>query len=134
LKTASGHTAQISCKGSNLSQIYYYFHVEGSVIDGKFVAIDAPGFEKNDCPAEGIKYLPKDGAEPAPTEEELPATTTEEPTEIPSDEPAPTSGPPSSTEPQPTPSSTESIPPSEPSNEPTSTGAGGDEQVRDTLS
>ncbi|KAF9041793.1 ribonuclease T2 [Hymenopellis radicata] len=61
LKTASGgYTPALDCDGSNLNQIYWYFHLKGSVIDGTFVPISAP--EAGSCPSSGIKYPPKSGS------------------------------------------------------------------------
>ncbi|KAJ6459680.1 ribonuclease T2 [Mycena sanguinolenta] len=57
LKTESGVTPTLDCQGSALDSISWYFNVQGSLIDGNFVPIDAP--EKGSCPASGIKYLPK---------------------------------------------------------------------------
>ncbi|EJD37105.1 ribonuclease T2 [Auricularia subglabra TFB-10046 SS5] len=61
LKSASGFTPTVNCDGPNLNEVWWYFHVKGSVIDGSFVPINAPSFASNDCPSSGIKYLPKSG-------------------------------------------------------------------------
>ncbi|KZT54777.1 RNase Le2 [Calocera cornea HHB12733] len=58
LKAASGYTPAISCSGSDLSQISWYFNLKGSLIDGTFLPYDAPS-GSSDCPTSGIKYLPK---------------------------------------------------------------------------
>lgn len=39
IKSAWGHTPAFDCDGSDVSEIYYYFYLEGSVIDGTFVPI-----------------------------------------------------------------------------------------------
>ncbi|KAF8995674.1 ribonuclease T2-like protein [Cyathus striatus] len=43
-----------------LNQISWYFNLKGSVIDGTFVAVDAP--ESGSCPSSGIRYPPKSGS------------------------------------------------------------------------
>ncbi|KAJ7772904.1 ribonuclease T2 [Mycena maculata] len=58
LKKESGFVPALSCEGKALDTISWYFNVEGSLIDGTFVPIDAP--EKGTCPTSGIEYLPKD--------------------------------------------------------------------------
>lgn len=50
----------MNCDGSNINQISWYFNLKGSVIDGSFVAIDAPS--KGTCASTGLKYPPKTGA------------------------------------------------------------------------
>ena len=60
LKSASGVTPALNCDGSNLNAIEWYFNLKGSVIDGTFVAIDAPS--KGSCGSSGIKYPPKTGS------------------------------------------------------------------------
>ncbi|KZV70979.1 ribonuclease T2 [Peniophora sp. CONT] len=63
IKSAWGHTPAFDCDGSNVFEIYYYFYLEGSVIDGTFVPIDAPSFESGSCSSSAaLKYLPKTGA------------------------------------------------------------------------
>ncbi|RPD65087.1 ribonuclease T2 [Lentinus tigrinus ALCF2SS1-7] len=59
LKSASGVTPALNCDGSSLNAIEWYFNLKGSVIDGDFVAIDAPS--KGSCGSSGIKYPPKSG-------------------------------------------------------------------------
>ena len=39
IKSAWGHTPAFDCSSSEVYQIYYYFYLEGSVIDGTFVPI-----------------------------------------------------------------------------------------------
>ncbi|KZO93974.1 ribonuclease T2 [Calocera viscosa TUFC12733] len=58
LQAASGYTPAISCSGSDLSQISWYFNLQGSLIDGTFLPYNAPS-GSSDCPSSGIKYLPK---------------------------------------------------------------------------
>ncbi|KAH7101326.1 ribonuclease T2 [Auriculariales sp. MPI-PUGE-AT-0066] len=117
LKAASGHIPRISCDGSNLNEVWWYFYVQGSVIDGDFVALDRPGFDKDDCPSNGIKYLPKDGAEPSPddpTTTDRPNTSTGTETETSSTDEEPTSTG------APTPTSTETGGSGEPTQAPSS--------------
>ncbi|KAJ3721865.1 ribonuclease T2 [Lentinula raphanica] len=57
LEAEAGVIPALNCDGSDLNEIYWYFHLRGSVIDGDFVPISAP--EKGDCPSNGIKWLPK---------------------------------------------------------------------------
>ncbi|KAJ6566003.1 ribonuclease [Mycena sp. CBHHK59/15] len=59
LKTGYGFTPALDCDGSALSQISYYYHLKGSVIDGTFIPITAP--EQGSCPSTGIQYLTKSG-------------------------------------------------------------------------
>ncbi|KIY42947.1 RNase Gf29 [Fistulina hepatica ATCC 64428] len=60
LAAESGYTPALDCDGSTLYQISWYFHLEGSVIDGTWIPIDA--YEVGTCPTSGIKYPPKVGA------------------------------------------------------------------------
>ncbi len=39
LKSAGGVTPALDCDGKNLNQISWYFHLKGSLLDGKFVPI-----------------------------------------------------------------------------------------------
>jgi ribonuclease T2 len=57
LQTASGHIPEITCSGKYLNQISWYFNLQGSLVDGQFLPIDAPIDSK--CPSSGIKYVPK---------------------------------------------------------------------------
>ncbi|CDO73108.1 hypothetical protein BN946_scf185007.g162 [Trametes cinnabarina] len=59
IKDATGVTPALNCDGSTLNSIEYYFNLKGSLIDGEFVAIDAPS--KGSCSSSGIKYPPKSG-------------------------------------------------------------------------
>ncbi|KAJ7109894.1 ribonuclease T2 [Mycena epipterygia] len=65
IKAGFGFTPAIDCDGTAISQISYYYHLRGSVIDGAFVAIDAP--EAGSCASTGLKYLTKTGSPGAPT-------------------------------------------------------------------
>ncbi|KAF8337430.1 ribonuclease T2-like protein [Cantharellus anzutake] len=46
-----------------LNQIYWYFNLKGSLIDGQFVPISAP--RAGSCPSTGIKYLPRTKRSPS---------------------------------------------------------------------
>ncbi|EIN13900.1 ribonuclease T2 [Punctularia strigosozonata HHB-11173 SS5] len=62
---SGGFTPALDCDSGNLNMISWYFNLKGSVIDGKFVAIDAP--EAGSCPSSGIKYPPKSGSSSSST-------------------------------------------------------------------
>ncbi|KAF9507049.1 hypothetical protein BS47DRAFT_1304524 [Hydnum rufescens UP504] len=58
LSSASGgFTPALYCSSGALDQIYWYFNLKGSMVDGQFVPISAP--TPGSCPSQGIKYLPK---------------------------------------------------------------------------
>ncbi|MCJ1423103.1 ribonuclease T2-like [Sticta canariensis] len=65
LKAPRGVSVAIQCDSSALNEIWYFFNVRGSVQTGTFVATDPDG-SKSDCPATGIKYLPKTGGSTPP--------------------------------------------------------------------
>ncbi|KAL1296798.1 hypothetical protein AAFC00_004427 [Neodothiora populina] len=50
----------LGCTSSALTEIWYSFHVQGSVQTGDFVAASPDG-SKSTCPSTGVKYLPKSG-------------------------------------------------------------------------
>ncbi|KAL1985807.1 hypothetical protein VTN96DRAFT_7299 [Rasamsonia emersonii] len=56
-KIHDGKTPQLSCSNGELSQIYYYFNLQGNAITGKYIPVDSP--DSSNCPKSGIKYLPK---------------------------------------------------------------------------
>ncbi|MDI1484887.1 MAG: Ribonuclease T2 precursor (RNase T2) [Ramalina farinacea] len=71
LKAPRGVTPVIQCANTNeLDEIWYFYDVKGSVQTGTFIPTDPDG-SKSDCPATGVKYLPKSGTPPSP-----PSTTT----------------------------------------------------------
>ena len=53
-----GVTPTISCSGSSLDEVYYYFNMMGSVQTGTFVPTNPVG-SSSSCPSTGIKYTPK---------------------------------------------------------------------------
>ncbi|KAJ7170164.1 ribonuclease [Mycena filopes] len=60
LKAGYGFTPALDCTSGAVSQISYYYHLQGSAIDGTFVPINAP--KAGSCPSTGIKYLTKTGS------------------------------------------------------------------------
>ncbi|KAJ6502673.1 ribonuclease [Mycena vulgaris] len=74
LKAGFGFTPALDCTGTALNQVSYYYHLKGSVIDGTFVAIDAP--KAGSCASTGIKYLTKSGTTATSTTKSTTATTT----------------------------------------------------------
>jgi ribonuclease T2 len=73
LKAASGYTPALDCSGSNINQIYWYFNLKGSVVDGEFVPINAP--IAGSCGSSGLKYPPKTGGGTPTTTSDGPAPT-----------------------------------------------------------
>ncbi|KAI9667201.1 MAG: ribonuclease T2-like [Bathelium mastoideum] len=65
LRAARGVNATIECSDGQLDQVYYTFHVRGSIADGTFVAAEPVG-EGNGCP-QTFQYLPKDLSSAYPT-------------------------------------------------------------------
>ncbi|KAG8956544.1 ribonuclease T2-like [Tulasnella sp. 424] len=57
VKEAHGFIPAFDCKKGSLNAVYYYFNLQGTVMDGTLVPIDAP--KGGSCPKTGIKYLPK---------------------------------------------------------------------------
>ncbi|KAF5368614.1 hypothetical protein D9758_002208 [Tetrapyrgos nigripes] len=82
LQQEAGVKPALTCSGSNLNAISWYFNLKGSVIDGKFVAIDSP--EASGCPSSGIKYPLKSGGGSSPTSTSSPPTNTGTPGSLPS--------------------------------------------------
>ncbi|KAF8496987.1 ribonuclease T2-like protein [Hysterangium stoloniferum] len=60
LKTASGVTPALDCSGTAINQISWYFNLQGSMVDGTFIPIDAP--TAGSCPSSGLTYPPKSGS------------------------------------------------------------------------
>ncbi|KAL9095360.1 MAG: hypothetical protein Q9165_002231 [Trypethelium subeluteriae] len=65
LRAPRGVNATIECSDGQLDQVYYTFHVRGSIDGGTFVAAEPVG-EGNGCP-NSIQYLPKDLSSAYPT-------------------------------------------------------------------
>ncbi|MCJ1354993.1 MAG: ribonuclease T2-like [Icmadophila ericetorum] len=61
-----GVTPTISCSGSSLDEVYYYFNMMGSVQTGTFVPTNPVG-SSSSCPSTGIKYTPKTALSPSPS-------------------------------------------------------------------
>jgi len=60
LKKNRGVDVSIMCKNGEYDETWYFYNTQGSVQTGKFVAANPDG-SKSNCPATGIKYLPKSG-------------------------------------------------------------------------
>ncbi|KAF5375787.1 hypothetical protein D9757_008989 [Collybiopsis confluens] len=60
LAAEAGVKPMLTCSGSDLNQIAWYFNLKGSLIDGVFEPIDSP--EASSCPSSGILYPPKTGS------------------------------------------------------------------------
>ncbi|EIW77960.1 ribonuclease T2 [Coniophora puteana RWD-64-598 SS2] len=58
---SGGYTPAVSCDDDALSAISWYFNLQGSVIDGTFIQIDAT--DDSSCPSSGIKYPPKESSD-----------------------------------------------------------------------
>lgn len=57
-KNRGGHSVYLGCTSGVLTEVWYFFNVQGSVQTGNFVATDLIG-SKSTCPSTGIKYPPK---------------------------------------------------------------------------
>jgi len=57
LQSVAGVTPALDCSGHNLNQIYWYFSLKGSPIDGQWIPIDAP--IAGSCASSGLKYPTK---------------------------------------------------------------------------
>ncbi|KAL9637974.1 MAG: hypothetical protein Q9164_001855 [Protoblastenia rupestris] len=57
-KSPRGVEVTIQCSNGELDEVWYYYRVSGSVPTGQFIATNPDG-TTGDCPATGIKYLPK---------------------------------------------------------------------------
>ncbi|KAG8965753.1 ribonuclease T2-like [Tulasnella sp. 419] len=60
IKAKHGATPALDCRNGRLSQIYYYFHLQGSAIDGTFLPVEP--LKPGSCPKTNISYPPKNGA------------------------------------------------------------------------
>ncbi|KAL2002725.1 hypothetical protein VTN02DRAFT_6108 [Thermoascus thermophilus] len=58
LREAHGADATVRCRYGSLNEIWYHFNVAGRLQTGDFVPSDPDG-PKSNCPATGIRYLPK---------------------------------------------------------------------------
>ncbi|KAG9231310.1 ribonuclease Trv [Amylocarpus encephaloides] len=66
LTTFHSQPVTLGCSSGALDEIWYHFNVLGSVQTGSFIPAPPDG-SKSDCPATGIKYLPKYQATPTST-------------------------------------------------------------------
>ncbi|EKV13781.1 Ribonuclease T2, putative [Penicillium digitatum] len=57
LTSMHGASVYLGCSSGNLNQVWYFFHVKGNTIHGKYKAVDA--LTASGCPDTGIKYVPK---------------------------------------------------------------------------
>ncbi|KAF8313979.1 ribonuclease T2 [Clavulina sp. PMI_390] len=73
IKAAHGYIPAVDCESGDMYQIYYYFNLKGSMIDGQFVPIDAPS--AGSC-GSSFKYLPKSSGTTAPVSSATGKTTT----------------------------------------------------------
>jgi len=58
LASAHGFPVTISCSSGKLQEIWYHYNVLGSVQTGEFVPTSPDG-SKSNCPATGVRYVPK---------------------------------------------------------------------------
>lgn len=66
LNKPRGVDVAIQCANKNeLDEIWYFYDVSGSVQTGTFIPTNPDG-SKSDCPATGVKYLPKSGSGSSP--------------------------------------------------------------------
>ncbi|KAJ5578124.1 uncharacterized protein N7459_007088 [Penicillium hispanicum] len=56
----NGYDATLLCDDDTLYEVYYYFNVYGSAVNGTYEATSP--LEDSDCPSSGIKYPPKDSS------------------------------------------------------------------------
>ncbi|ETS78178.1 hypothetical protein PFICI_10240 [Pestalotiopsis fici W106-1] len=54
-----GASVYLGCSDSELSEVWYFFNVKGSVQSGTWIPVAT--LNSADCPTTGIKYLPKNG-------------------------------------------------------------------------
>ena len=74
LRAMHGASVTLRCSNGALNEVWYHFGVRGSVQNGHFVPADPNGVASN-CPATGIKYLPKKRYSPTGTSTITPTTT-----------------------------------------------------------
>ncbi|KAJ7040298.1 ribonuclease [Mycena alexandri] len=74
LKAGYGFTPALDCTSGAVDQVSYYYHLQGSAIDGTFVPINAP--KAGSCPSTGIKYLTKTGSPVSTTTTKTTSTST----------------------------------------------------------
>ncbi|KAI9148459.1 Ribonuclease T2-like [Paramyrothecium foliicola] len=63
LTKVTGKAPIILCQSGEFYQVYYGFHTNGPLTNANFAATTVAGTSSN-CPASGVKYLPKAGASP----------------------------------------------------------------------
>ncbi|KAI4182293.1 MAG: hypothetical protein L6R41_006076 [Letrouitia leprolyta] len=77
-----GVQVAIQCNSGELDEIWYFYNVRGSVQTGDFVPAEPDG-SKSNCPATGIKYLPKGSTGTPPSTTLSTVTTAPTPTSTP---------------------------------------------------
>ncbi|KAJ5887966.1 hypothetical protein N7495_008007 [Penicillium taxi] len=58
LEAAHGYPVTFHCRNGVLSEIWYYYNIAGSLQTGNFIP-SAPDGQISNCPASGIRYVPK---------------------------------------------------------------------------
>ncbi|KAL8678737.1 MAG: hypothetical protein Q9186_004928 [Xanthomendoza sp. 1 TL-2023] len=74
LAAPRGVQVSIMCRNGEIDEIWYFYEVRGSVQTGTFVPAEPDG-SKSNCPASGIKYLPKTGTPPSTSTGSPPTST-----------------------------------------------------------
>ncbi|POS84105.1 hypothetical protein EPUL_005117 [Erysiphe pulchra] len=59
LTQITGQKAILNCHGAQLNEVWYSFNVQGNLQTGRFVPTYGIHSSSGNCPARGIKYLPK---------------------------------------------------------------------------
>ncbi|KAG9308173.1 ribonuclease T2-like protein [Chiua virens] len=59
LEQGAGYKPAVGCSRGRLDAVSYYYNLQGSLLDGQFVAINSP--KESTCPHRGIRYYPKRG-------------------------------------------------------------------------
>ncbi|KAG8887304.1 ribonuclease T2-like [Tulasnella sp. 332] len=65
LKAGFGYTPAMDCTSGAISQVYYYYNLQGSLVGGTLVPINAPS--AGSCGSSGLTYPTKTSGSPAPT-------------------------------------------------------------------
>jgi len=78
-KNRDGHQVYLGCQSGALTEIWYFFNVQGSVQTGTFQPSDLVG-SKSTCPSTGIKYLPKNSGSGSSSTTTARTSTTANPT------------------------------------------------------
>lgn len=57
LQSSFGAMPSFDCDDGTISEVYYWFHLKGSAVDGQFVPVDA--LQAGSCKSSDLKYPPK---------------------------------------------------------------------------